>query len=54
MNIRINMGNINIPILLYADDIVILSETQTEMQTMLDAIEDWCEAWKIKICMKLK
>ena len=32
----------DISVLLYADDIAILSETEARMQTMLKKLDDWC------------
>ena len=41
--------SINIPCLLYADDIVILSQTQTGLQYKLDRLCDYCNAWGLQI-----
>ncbi|VDI41607.1 Hypothetical predicted protein [Mytilus galloprovincialis] len=35
--------------LLYADDLVILSNTETELQTLLDALDLWCTDNKMTI-----
>ena len=40
---------LNISILLYADDIAILSETEAGMQTMLNKLDDWCRKWRIMV-----
>ena len=32
-------------ILLYADDIVQLSDNEQKLQTMLDCLNDWCHTW---------
>ena len=39
----------NICILLYADDIVILSENEQKLQYMLNKVSDWCKNWRMKI-----
>jgi len=39
----VQMGDHKVPILLYADDIVLLAEDQTSMQRMLDILDDWCK-----------
>ena len=44
-------GDRKISILLYADDIAILSETPIEMQIILNEINDWCKIWKMKMNM---
>ncbi len=38
-----------ISILFYADDIVLLAETEPELQTMLNKLNEWCSKWKMKI-----
>ena len=37
---------LNISILLYADDIAILSETEAGMQAMLNKLDGWCRKWR--------
>jgi len=34
---------------LYADDIVILSESETGLQNGLDLLECYCDRWKLKV-----
>ena len=36
-------------ILLYADDTIIMAETQNELQVALNAVANYCELWKLKI-----
>jgi len=36
-------------ILLYADDIVLLSESENDLQTILNAVHKWCQSWRMKI-----
>ena len=33
----------------YADDILILSENEADMQNMLDYIQNWCRKWRLLI-----
>ena len=40
---------LNISVLLYADDIAILSETEAGMQTMLNKLDNWCRKWCITV-----
>ena len=42
-------ATLNISVLLYADDIAILSETEAGMQTMLNKLDDWCRKWRITV-----
>ena len=37
--------------LLYADDVALISESEADMQKMLDFTNDWCERWKMNINM---
>ena len=39
----------SISILLYADDIVLLSKSEANMQIMLDYLDKWCETWGLTI-----
>ncbi len=48
VNIGININGINVCILLYADDIVLLSETEEGLQKLLDKVYEWSRKWKIK------
>jgi hypothetical protein len=36
-------------IILYADDTVILSESQSDLQAQLDAFHEYCLTWKLKV-----
>ena len=38
-----------ISILMYADDVVVLSETENNLQVMLNTINTWCNKWKLLI-----
>ena len=51
LDIGIQIGARKIPILLYADDIILISETPIDMQKMLDEVTEWCEIWQMKINM---
>ena len=45
----INIGDINIKTLLYADDLALLSETREDLQVGLDILYDYCHGWKLTI-----
>lgn len=51
LNLGTSLGDFKVSILLYADDIVILAERPTDMQTMLNTVNNWCERNKMKINM---
>ena len=55
-NISINLnvdGGPNIDyvlsILLYADDIVCLAESETDLQSILFIVEKWCKKWRLEV-----
>ena len=39
----------NVSILLYADDIVLVSENEEDLQCMIDYMYEWCFKWKLKL-----
>ena len=45
----IMIDNYNLALLMYADDIVVISESESDMQVMLDHICNWCSKWKILV-----
>ena len=45
----VKLGNDEIAILLYADDIVLLAPTPEKLQTMLNVINTWCKKWGMQI-----
>ena len=42
LDVGINIGDAKTRILLYADDIVLLTSSETELQILLSALSDWC------------
>ena len=36
-------------LLLYADDIVIIAENESDLQIQLDFINQWCKKWRLNI-----
>ena len=38
-----------ISILLYADDIVIIAETDENLQIMLNVVNSWCDKWQLQV-----
>ena len=43
------IGNTKIPYLLYADDLVLFSTSNTHMQNSMNALEMYCKKWNLKI-----
>ena len=42
-------GDDRVSVLLYADNIVLLSDNEANMQTMLDCLDQWCITWGLTI-----
>ena len=42
-------ADIRVPVLAYADDLVLLSETEDGMQQLLDKTLEWCSKWRVQI-----
>ena len=45
----VKLSNIEICCVLYADDIMLISETEEDMQIMLDFVHEWCNQWRLRI-----
>ena len=45
----VDIGVLKLFLLLYADDIVIFSETEKGLQTGLDILYAYCQSWKFKV-----
>ena len=43
------INNESVPILLYADDIVLIAECEKDLQDMLNFVSDWCLQWNLNI-----
>jgi hypothetical protein len=48
----VSLGTEKIPILMYADDIVLLSESEQDLQKQLDYVATWCRNWRLVINSK--
>ncbi len=48
LNSGVDIDGINISILLYADDIVLISDSEIGLQRLLDKVYDWSLKWRIK------
>ena len=49
LHLGININNTKVSILLYADDIVLISKSEHDMQLLLDTLHDWCKRWRVLI-----
>ena len=43
------IGDLSLNILLYADDIVLLSQSKTGLQNSLNALYNYCSSWKLQV-----
>ena len=53
-HIDTNLNNISqdalfVNILLYADDIVCMAESEIDLQQLLDIVESWCRKWRLEV-----
>ena len=39
----------DIQCLLFADDLVLISDNESDLQKMFDAVSDWCRKWRMKV-----
>ena len=49
LNIGIDINGETLCTLLFADDIVIFAEAETELQMLLDCVHNWCQNWKLRV-----
>ena len=49
MDLGVNLDGEKNSLLLYADDIAIVAETELNLQAMLDKLHDWCKKWRVLI-----
>ncbi|KAK3092919.1 hypothetical protein FSP39_008861 [Pinctada imbricata] len=49
LNKGVPVGDLNISILLYADDIALITQNEKDMQALLNTVESWCKQWRLKI-----
>ncbi len=47
--IGVNMGVSEICVLAYTDDLVLISESAEDLQTLLDTMYDWCHKWRLSV-----
>ena len=49
LDLGISMGDARISLLMYADDIVLVADSELKLQTMLNTLHDWCKRWRVLI-----
>ena len=49
LNKGVDIGDTNLSILLYADDIVLLAPDERKLQDQLDFIHRWCQKWRMSV-----
>jgi len=49
LNKGVNINYLNLSILLYADDIVLLAESEEDLQHMLNVSHEWCKKWRLVV-----
>ena len=49
MDSGIQCGGVQAPILMYADDIVFLEDSEEKLQEMLEALYIFCDEWDLEI-----
>ncbi len=45
----VQIGDDKCSILLFADDIVIMAESEQDLQCLLDKVAEWCATWKLSV-----
>ena len=48
----VSLGNIKLSNLLYADDLILISETKTGLQSCLDNLQAYSQKWKLMVTNK--
>jgi len=49
LNIGINIEHLILSILLYADDILLLTASVEDVEQMISCIEQWCTRWRVRV-----
>ena len=49
LNSGIMVGGLQIPLLMYADDVVLMAPTKADAQKQLNALDEWCKTWWMAI-----
>jgi hypothetical protein len=49
LGLGVNIGDRNVSIMCYADDIVLIARKEQDLQCMLDKLEEWCNSWNMYV-----
>ena len=49
LNCGVKCGSEQVSILLYADDIILIAETESDLQNMLSCASNWCKKWRLTV-----
>jgi hypothetical protein len=49
LDLGFDLGGRKVSMLLYADDIVCIAQTEEDLQRILDKLRDWCRKWRVLI-----
>ena len=49
LDIGVSIGQENVCILLYADDVVPIAKSEGELQSLLNSMEQWCTYWQLRV-----
>lgn len=48
LNSGVQIGSQKLIVLLYADDILLISENEGDINAMLDIVSGWCRKWRLR------
>ena len=49
LNLGVDIGDVKISTLFYADDIVLLAERENDLQLMINSVHTWCKKWRMTV-----
>lgn len=49
LGLGVDLGEKKLPLLLYVDDIAMLTKSEADLQRMLDKLHQWCKRWRVLI-----
>ena len=49
LSMRITNGDTTMKVLIYADDIVLLSDSLSNLEIMIDSLHEYCDLWHLKV-----
>ena len=47
--VGIPIGDKKMPVLMYADDLVLLAQSDDELQLLLNTLHKWCKTWQLEV-----